>query len=582
MKPFSILFFITALCFALTANAAERVALVIGINDYKHADPLENAVNDALAVADMLENQLGFTLVKPKSRNLFNRSQGGIWKDVGVDEFYQGLDEFKKAAATAEIGLIYFAGHGIEVDSKNYLVPGDAELENVSSLRSQAIRIGDVLADLKETQLPSKLLILDCCRNNPLQRSWRNSRSTTQDGLAEIKDGDIPEATMILFSASPGKPALDGTGDNSPFTSALIDELPKPGRTAFDAFLKVCDTVVVDTGKRQEPWLKFDGAGRNFRDFQFVEGAASEAVSGAGEELAALRQKIAEMEAAMANQSENSSRVTELQAELERMKQEVRSKPSVEPTMEANEFPTSSESRMQGTKAGEQREFAGIKFRWCPPGTFQMGSPSSEPNRSDDEKQHMVTLTKGFWIAETECTQAEWQRVMGSNPSRFSGSDRPVEEVSWEDAQEYLSKLNQANSFSGGWKFNLPTEAQWEYACRAGTTTAYAFGSSLSSSEANFDENVDETTSARKYPANKWGIYDMHGNVWEWCRDWYGEDYYVEGQRDPQGPSDGSNRVLRGGGWSSFDHFCRSAYRIGITPDYRGNDLGFRLALSSN
>ncbi len=171
----------------------------------------------------------------------------------------------------------------------------------------------------------------------------------------------------------------------------------------------------------------------------------------------------------------------------------------------------------------------GMRFAWRPPGTFLMGSPPSEPQRWDDEQQHRVTLSKGFWLGVTPVTQAQWQAVMGSNPSHFQGDDRPVEEVSWDDCQEFCKRLAERD----GQRYRLPTEAEWEYACRAGTTTPFHFGATLSTEQANYDGNYtygegkkgkyrEETTPVGSFPANAWGLHDMHGNVWEWCQDWYG------------------------------------------------------------
>ncbi|MDO4551056.1 MAG: bifunctional serine/threonine-protein kinase/formylglycine-generating enzyme family protein [Planctomycetia bacterium] len=219
-------------------------------------------------------------------------------------------------------------------------------------------------------------------------------------------------------------------------------------------------------------------------------------------------------------------------------------------------------------------------FRWCPAGSFMMGSPEDELGRYKDEKQHHVTLTKGFWMLETQVTQEMWQSVMGNNPSDFEGDDLPVENVSWHDCQKFCQKLRNL-----GLNIQLPTEAQWEYACRAGTTTSLNNGKNITSTYEiceNLDEvgwyakNSDWTTRAvgQKKP-NAWGLYDMHGNVWEWCADWYG-DYPSGSVTDPTGPRSGSGRVYRGGGWYYYARFCRSAYRGSGTPTDRGDDLGFR------
>ena len=176
-------------------------------------------------------------------------------------------------------------------------------------------------------------------------------------------------------------------------------------------------------------------------------------------------------------------------------------------------------------------------FRWCPPGTFTMGSPASERDRRNDEAQHSVTLSKEFLMLETPVTQEMWESVMENNPSAFKGSKKlPVENVSWNDCQEYVQKLNGLGVAPKGYRFSLPTEAQWEYACRAGTTTAYSFGDTLEKSQVAFGDS--KTVEVASYPANAWGLYDMHGNVWEWCQDWYGE-YPSGAVTDPVGsPND--------------------------------------------
>lgn len=216
----------------------------------------------------------------------------------------------------------------------------------------------------------------------------------------------------------------------------------------------------------------------------------------------------------------------------------------------------------------------GMRFRLISPGTFLMGSPEDEGNRSSDERQHEVTLTRPFYMGVYPVTQGEWTRVMGSNLSYFSSSGRgsdevsgqdtsrfPVEFVSWNDVQEFLGKLNASHGVSGV-RYRLPSEAEWEYACRAGTTAPYSFGSALRDSDANYGVAVGRPSAVGSYGANDFGLYDMHGNVWEWCQDWYSSDYYSSSaSEDPAGPSSGSRRVLRGGSWGDSADHCRSACR---------------------
>jgi len=249
----------------------------------------------------------------------------------------------------------------------------------------------------------------------------------------------------------------------------------------------------------------------------------------------------------------------------------------------------------EGTYTGE-RQVLTIKdveyaFRWCPPGTFMMGSPESEGYfRKDNETQHRVTLTQGFWMQETQVTQEMWESVMGNNPSSFKASKRlPVENVSWNDCQKFIRQMNLLGVAPSGYKFSLPTEAQWEYACRAGTTSPFHFGSSLLENNgrtitiwANYNDYKKKTLEVSSFTKNAWGLYDMHGNVWEWCLDWYGT-YPEDSVADPVGPPTGSFRVRRGGGWRSTAGDCRSAYRSYRDPSDRGdyND-GFRLAMVSD
>lgn len=229
---------------------------------------------------------------------------------------------------------------------------------------------------------------------------------------------------------------------------------------------------------------------------------------------------------------------------------------------------------------------ATMEFCWCPAGSFMMGSPESESERRSDETLHRVSLTKGFWMGKYEVTQRQWESVMGSNPSNFNGADRPVEMVSWDNCQNFVQKINAANQVVVA----LPTEAQWEYACRAGTTTPFNFGAVLNGDKANCNGNYpygttmkgryrEGTTSVGSYAPNAWGLYDMHGNVYEWCADWYDKDYYSRSPlEDPTGPELGARRVNRGGRFSGEAFYCRSACRFnGCEPSSRACFFGLRL-----
>ena len=216
-----------------------------------------------------------------------------------------------------------------------------------------------------------------------------------------------------------------------------------------------------------------------------------------------------------------------------------------------------------------------LEMIWCEPGSFMMGSPVAEEGRFDDEPLHPVTLTKGFWLGKYEVTQRQWQSVMGDNPSKFKNPDHPVEGVSWEDCNAFISRLNVVL----GGVARFPTEAEWEYACRAGSSGAVS-GNGQLMEMAWYDANSgNETHDVGKNLSNAWGFYDMHGNVLEWCYDWFGKLDTLS-HIDPKGPPTGSFRVLRGGCWFFYARDCRSAYRLKRDPVLRNAIYGFRLACS--
>ena len=208
-----------------------------------------------------------------------------------------------------------------------------------------------------------------------------------------------------------------------------------------------------------------------------------------------------------------------------------------------------------------------------PAGKFVMGSPESEKGRLNSETQHEVTLTKPFYLGKYEITQDQWEAVTGDNPSNTQGRNLPVTGVSWNDCQEFIKKLN-AKTDCG---YRLPTEAEWEYACRAGTTTVYSFGDKITPKDANYYySNIKKTVEVGSYKPNAFGLYDMHGNVWEWCEDWHGE--YPFAVTDPKGPATGKDRVLRGGSFISDVSLARSSNRNSFSPTDRLVVNGFRLA----
>jgi sulfatase modifying factor 1 len=256
----------------------------------------------------------------------------------------------------------------------------------------------------------------------------------------------------------------------------------------------------------------------------------------------------------------------------------------------------------RGSRAGDTRAVAGIKLCWCPSGNFRMGSPPGEPERRPDEVQVAVRLTKGFWMGKYEVTQGQWKRIIGKLPGELTaelgaGDDLPVGNVNYAEAEAFCRKLtalaHKAGELPADWEFQLPTEAQWEYACRAGTTTATSFGDKLSSKQANFQgkpyngaekgPSLNRAAKVGSYPANAWGLHDMHGNIFEWCRDWYhprlpgGDDPDLSSVKGPPNRDGTFSRVRRGGAWCDDGWPCRSACRLRFEPERRYDHIGFRV-----
>jgi formylglycine-generating enzyme required for sulfatase activity len=236
---------------------------------------------------------------------------------------------------------------------------------------------------------------------------------------------------------------------------------------------------------------------------------------------------------------------------------------------------------------------------WIPPGAFTQGSPTNEFFHVIDEVQHPVTITHGFWIGRHEVTQSEFTEIIGTNPSAFLGANLPVDSITWSDATNYCARRTEHERTAGrlppGYVYRLPTEAEWEYACRAGTSSAFHYGAALVTGLANFyglqeyvssvgpiqnsnGVNLARPTPIESYTPNAWGIYDLHGNAWEWCRDWFG-DYPTNAVNDPLGPNMGTYKILRGGSWLSDGSGCRTALRSGRFPGVGDTYVGMRVVL---
>ncbi|MDM8550055.1 SUMF1/EgtB/PvdO family nonheme iron enzyme [Desulfobacterales bacterium HSG2] len=624
-------------------DGKSRLALVIGNADYKGEALLRNPVNDARDMTRALRS-LGFEVIHRENAK--------------IREMKDALREFgRRLSRGGGTGLFYFAGHGIQVRGRNYLIPIGAEIDTESDAEFESVDAGRAMGKMQDAGNALNIVILDACRNNPFTRGFK-SRGPGSRGLAKM---NAPTGSIIAYATAPGSLAKDGTGRNGVYTKHLIRHMRTPGLTIERVLKNTRIDVARETGRKQIPWEHSSLMG----DFYFASSSFGRdepqpvpsakgsldvecSVSGARvlvdggyvgtTDLSGVAVTPGEhgilvekegYETYQRRISIEAGRSMSLFVELTPVKKKMRLYVDTYPAdagirilniqprfhqgieLEPGEYHLEisadgyeTERRWITAGAGDRNlsirlnavvaarpdesgftNSIGMKFVHISPGTFMMGSPSDEPERDDDERLHRVTLTKGFYMQTTEVTQGQWKAVMGNNPSNFKncGNNCPVEQVSWDDVQEFIEKLNRKE---GAGKYSLPTEAEWEYACRAGTDTPFSFGRCLSTNQANYDGNYplkgcskgkyrEKTVPVASFPANPWGLYDMHGNVWEWCQDTFG--IYARDQTDPIYIV-GSVRVFRGGSWVYDARDCRSANRYSYSPAYRLNYVGFRLA----
>lgn len=548
LSAFVVIAFLAGLA-VRSAEAEQRIALILGNGSYGPAiGALKNPVNDAKLVADTLK-KLGFQtmLVLDADQKAMKRAI----KDFGAKLAGAGKDG---------IGLFYYAGHGIQVNGENYLIPVNAEIDAEKDVSIEAVAANDVLAQMEFAGNGVNLVFLDACRNNPLSRSFRSANR----GLARV---DAPRGSFVGYSTAPGDVAADGNGTNSPYALALVAEIAKPGVSVDNAHRNVRKRVLDATNEQQTPWDSSSLIG------EVVLNKTGAAVAAAT------------------------------------------------PAPVAPATQTASVDRSPGKT-----------FRDCPDcpemvavpaGEFEMGSSSSEKGRFKTESPtHDVTLAKPFAVSRTEVTVAqyrafieatgrkdpaecwayqddkdEWIREDGKNwadPGFAQEDNYPVVCTSFDDAKDYAAWLSQMT----GATYRLPSEAEWEYAARAGSEDtryygddaddlcAYANGADLTYHEAlpkdptynkACSDGFVRTSPVASFKPNAFGLYDMLGNTWEWTLD-CAKDSYAGAPTDgkPVGGSCGKV-IIRGGSWGRGPNFLRSAMRGRIDPEVRGVTGGIRL-----
>ena len=604
------------LCMCLLAAPAwaqKRMALVIGNGDYVHESRLNNPVNDARLIARTLRG-LGFSVDER-----FN---------LGQRDMVLAINRFTRESSGSDTALVYFAGHGMQPveGGRNFLLPVDANIHHDDALDSDAVPADRIVEQMERAARPARLrlVVLDACRNN---RQASRARSGVR-GLARMEPGD--DYTLIAFSTNDQSVALDGQGAHSPYAEALSRHLSRarelPVRRIFEL---TASDVRQATGQQQRPRTYGDLDSRVGLDGAVMTDAllaaapmgapapasqsASSSVSAGSEDPErmawdlVLRRDTASGYAAYLQNYPQGRYAATARVALETLSgaqvaagpvgahgvdQETMQPPEtaavVSPRPAAPTLPASSPAAAFSTagsaSAASDTLQLGHVFKDCaecpdmvviPAGRFFMGSPESELGRYLDEGPQRWVDVPRFAIGKFEVTQGQWLAVMGNNPSHNEdcGSNCPVENVSWNDVEVFVRRLNQRT----GQNYRLPSEAEWEYAARAGTATAYSWGDRFDATRANISSR---TVRVGSYPANAFGLHDMHGNVWEWVQDASHDSY-------AGAPSDGAvwmiggdwrQRMLRGGSWRGAPRDLRSANRNWDSLYIRNIYTGFRIA----
>jgi formylglycine-generating enzyme required for sulfatase activity len=571
------------------ALAERKVALVIGNVSYGHHPKLPNVPNDAAAMAALLK-AAKFDAVQVK-------------ENLGVAELRKALREFSALSTGADMAVVYFAGHGIEVNRTNYLIPVDARLAADIDVEDETVSLDRVL-QLMEPAKRLRLVILDACRENPFAGSIKRTVATRTIGRGLGRIEPATSNTLIAFATKANAVAEDGKSANSPFTAALLKHLATPGLDVILALRRVRDEVLASTGNKQEPYFAGSLGGDNVSLAAPIAATETKVVPTLSQgqlsevertwaavkdttsipALEAFRQQYGKENPVYDRLAEG--RIEELkklamvappQVKPEAPKVAAPPAPIAFPPKRTDAPLTPAEERSLKPKDGFKECQSCPEMVVLPGGEFTMGG-----KWKTQSPQHTVTIQRPLAVGKFEVTFAEWGAcvVAGGCASNPNPSDqgwgkgrRPVINVSWNDAKEYVAWLSRKT----GKAYRLLSEAEWEYAARAGSTTFYAFGNVLSASQAQFKSS--QTVEVGSFPANGFGLHDMHGNVREWVEDSWHPNY--EGA-----PVDGSVwrggalRVQRGGHWHTLSSIpLESRFRPGgIEPSDRSDKAGFRVA----
>jgi formylglycine-generating enzyme required for sulfatase activity len=595
-------------------SGRNRIALVVGNDAYTGSlSPLSNAVSDARAMGTTLK-AAGFhvTVVVNANREAL---------DKAVDKFIDSLDR-------GDVALFYYSGHGLQVRDENYLAPVDLVARDAVEARHRTLNAMEVLDRMDAQGTDLQIMILDACRNNPYGGRGQGT------GLAPMKN--MGKGTFIAYSTAPGQTASDGAGQNGLYTSELLKAIRKPGLTLEEVFKQAAEAVQKASGGGQIPFMSSSVSGNFYFNITVnVQLPPAPAPSPAAPARPLPAPTVELRYGSLAVSSDQGGMVYvdgsasgQLQpyavlnfAKLPAGPHQVRvEKPGfqsaeqqviVMPDQKASaelKLLSLAPSKPQGPQPGQTRVNPkdGQTYVWIPPGTFEMGCSPGDAECYDSEKPvHRVTISRGFWLGQTPATVGAFKRYaqqtgkamppegdsLGRKLNAAAGNDSlPVVFSTWDEATAFCQ-------WSGG---RLPTEAEWEYSARAGTTASrygnldeiawYANNSGnqridsatlWNSDQANYGKKLYENGNGPKpvgvKQPNPWRLYDMLGNVWQWVSDYYG-GYQVGEQQDPAGPPSGQLRVLRGGSWGSNPRDARVSGRGGGDAGARNSGYGFRCA----
>jgi formylglycine-generating enzyme required for sulfatase activity len=530
------LIFLSAAVPAQVAGSAfgRYYALVIGNQNYEHLTVLHTPLADAEQVAAVLKKQYGFEVE--------------LLLDANRERIMRSISRLRKTMTGKEDNLlIYYAGHGY-LDKRGgdvgYWQPVDAEEDNAVNW----IPTSQITPVLKAILARHVLIVADSCYSGNLL--MRDSGAKLAVGMSRNAwlRRMLKKRSRNALTSGGEEPVRDsGGGGHSIFAKAFLEVLREnQGILDGDSLFDRIKYRVAANAKQTPLYGVVKMTGHDWGDFLLVPKKLQQ-VDFVGQ---VEEGKIPGF-AKRGTSAQVAGRATE------------------------SAKPISPSAPKQGDTMTDST--TGMKFVYVPKDCFQMGSPDDDKDRVDDEGPVHKVCVDGFWMGKYEVTQGQWQKITGDNPARFKkGDSYPVEEVAWDDVQKFITKLNKKS----GKTYRLPTEAEWEYAGRANSSYKYSGGDDLDAVAWHDSNSGDTTHPVGEKKANAFDLHDMSGNVWEWCSDWYGNDYYSSSPQDnPTGPASGARRVLRGGSYFRSPLYCRAVYRNLNPPVYRYDSLGFRLVL---